>query len=469
VRRPGLRFKLTLLYTAILSVLLGAFFLFAYYLLSRQLEQTATEELLERATGLKGYLRFEKDAPVLAFDSGDAEVSFFIRTATRFFQIYDLSTGEVVEQSADSRFLGLEMSSKELSSIAEFPVLTDVETDEGRLRFFNDRLVDSSGRAYVMQVGISLEPAQQALRHFVDLSLVLLPFGILIAATSGWVIASRTLSPIKAITKAAQEIEVSDLSRRLPVAGSGDEVDQLALTFNDAFARLERSVGEMRQFTASIAHELRTPLASLRGAAEFSLLHSQSLDDCKNTMAGQVEEIDKLNLMIRQLLTLARADSGEIPLQRQRFNAAAMLSDLVETFSLVASGKNVALELDVPAEMSVAADRNWLERAIFNLIDNAIKFTPAGGRVKVSGRTENGNVALEVSDNGPGISPAALPHIFERFYRADESRSKEIDGVGLGLSLVKWIVEQHQGRVIVQSQQGQGSSFSIILPDINSI
>jgi heavy metal sensor kinase len=464
VKPRGLRFKLTLLYTAIFSVLLGAFFLFAYYLLSRQLEATATDELLERATGLKGYLRFEKDAPALVFDSDDAEVSFFVRTATRFFQIYDLSTGEVIEQSPDARFLGLELSLNELSSIREFPVLTDVQTDEGKLRFFNDRVVNDSGRAYLIQVGISLEPAQQALRHFVDLSLVLLPFGILVAAASGWVIAARTLSPIKGITKAAQEIEVSDLSRRLPVAGSGDEVDQLALTFNDAFARLEKSVAEMRQFTASIAHELRTPLASLRGAAEFALLHSQSLEECKNTMADQIEEIDKLNFMIRQLLTLARGESGEIRMQRERFNAATMLTELVETFSLVASGKSVALELDVPADLAVMADRTWLERAIFNLIDNAIKFTPAGGRVNVSGRTENGSVVLEVIDTGPGISSEALPHIFERFYRADESRSKEIDGVGLGLSLVKWIVEQHQGRVVVQSQPAQGSRFSIILP-----
>jgi heavy metal sensor kinase len=277
------------------------------------------------------------------------------------------------------------------------------------------------------------------------------------------------MSPIHAITKAAQEIEVSDLSRRLPFSGSGDEVDQLALTFNDAFAELERSVGEMRQFTASVAHELRTPLASLRGSAESALLHSRSLEEFRNTMAGQIEELDKLNVMIRQLLTLARGEAGEISMQRQRFNVAEMLGELEQTFSPVASEKGVALEFDVPRDLTAIGDRSWLERAAFNLIDNAIKYTPGGGRVKVSGRTDGGSAVIEVLDNGMGIPPDALPHIFERFYRADESRSKEIEGVGLGLSLVKWVVEQHKGKIDVQSHRDQGSRFSIILPNINSI
>jgi heavy metal sensor kinase len=463
VKPSGLRFKLTLLYTAILCVVLGGLFVVAYYLLENQLDTTATEELVERATGLKGYLRFENNQPVLTFDANDPEVAFFIRTATRYYQIYDFTTGDVLAQSPDVEFLGLQFSPNELHAIKEFPALTDIQTDQGTLRVFSDRLTSDSGTAYVMQVGASLEPSRLALQHFFRLASWLVPLGILVATTAGWVMAGRSLSPVRNIIKAAQEIEVSQLDRRLPVRGTGDEIDQLAVTFNESFARLEHAIGEMKQFTASIAHELRTPLAAMRGEAEFALLHSQSLDECRNTLASQIEEFDKLSRVIQQLLTLARAESGELRMARESVDVTVLLRDLTEMFSLTAAERKISLELDCPADLSITGDRQWLERAMFNLIDNAIKYTPDGGQVTVRGRSDR-EVHLEVADTGRGISQEALPHIFERFYRADPSRSKEIQGVGLGLSLVKWIVQQHRGTIRVQSQPNQGSRFSIVLP-----
>ncbi len=461
----GLRFKLTLLYTAIFTVLLSAFFVLAYYLLANQLEATATDELVELATGLRGYLRFEDNQPVLPFDADDPEVSFFVRTATRYYQIYDLSTGAVLAQSPDARFLGLEFTPDELHSITKFPVLNDIQTDQGKLRLFNDRVISDSGTAYLMQVGASLEPVQLALQHFIRLAFLLVPFGVLVAAAAGWLMTGRTLSPIKRITRAAQDIEVSQLNRRLPILGTGDEIDELAATFNQAFSRLGKAVGEMKQFTASMAHELRTPLTALRGEAELALLHGQSIDDCKSTLANQIEEFDKLNNVIHQLLTLAQAESGELQMAREHIDVTSMLRELVDTFSLVASQKRISLELDAISDLTLAGDRQWLERAIINLIDNAIKYTPAGGRVSVSGRRESDKIVLEVVDNGRGISQEALPRIFERFYRADPSRSKDIEGVGLGLSLVKWIVDQHRGTIDVQSQPDHGTRFRILLPE----
>jgi two-component system, OmpR family, sensor kinase len=461
----GLRFKLTLLYTAIFTVFLSAFFVLAYYLLANQLEATATDELVELATGLRGYLRFENNEPVLSFNADDPEVAYFVRIATRYYQIYDLSTGAVLAASPDVRFLGLEVTLDELRSMTEFPVLTDVQTDKGRLRFFNDRVISNAGTAYLIQVGVSLEPVQLALQHFIRLSLWLLPLGVLVAAAAGWFMTGRTLSPIKIITRAAHDIEVSHLNRRLPILGTGDEIDELAATFNQAFSRLEKAVGEMKQFTASMAHELRTPLTALRGEAELALLHSQSIDDCKSTLANQIEQLDKLNNVIHQLLTLAQAESGELQMAREQIDVTSMLKGLVETFSLVAAEKRVSLELELIPDLTVTGDRQWLERAIINLIDNAIKYTPAGGRVSVSGRRENDKIVLEVLDNGRGISQEALPHIFERFYRADPSRSKDIEGIGLGLSLVKWIVDQHQGTIDVRSQPDHGTRFRILLPE----
>jgi signal transduction histidine kinase len=433
VKPRGLRFKLTLLYTAIFAVLLSGFFVVAYYLLASQLEGTATDELVELATGLRGYLRFHNGQPRLAFDADDPEVAFFVRTATHYYQIYDLSTGAVLAQSPDVQFLGVEFTPDELRSITEFPVLTDIQTDQGRFRFFNDRVVSESGTAYLMLVGASLEPVQLALQHFIRLAFWLVPLAVLVSAAAGWLMAGRSLSP-----------------------------------FNEAFTQLERAVGEMKQFTASIAHELRTPLAALRGEAEFALLHSQSLDDCKSTLASQIEEFDKLKHLIHQLLTLAQAESGELRMAREHVDVTSMLQEAVDTFSLVASEKRVSLEIDHVPDLNLTGDRQWLERAMFNLLDNAINYTPAGGRVNVYGRREGGKIVLEVVDTGRGISQEALPHIFERFYRADPSRSKDIEGVGLGLSLVKWIVDQHRGTINVESQPDHGTRFKVLLPEHDS-
>jgi two-component system OmpR family sensor kinase len=464
VKRRGLRFKLTLLYTAIFTILLGGFFLAANYLLANELDEAATGELVERATGLRGYIRFEAGRPTLIFDAEDPEVAFFVRSATRYFQIYDLSSGGVITQSPDLQFLKLQMSPAQLNSMAGFPIVSDVQTDQGMLRFFNDRIVSDSGRPYLVQVGMSLESVQLAGQKFRDLAFYLLPLGVLVAATAGWVMAGRTLSPIKNIVRTAQEIEVSQLNRRVPVTGSGDEIDQLAVAFNEAFTRLEKAVGEMQQFTASIAHELRTPLAALRGEAEMTLLHSMSLEECKTTLASQIEEFDKLSLMIHQLLTLAKAESGELKIEHKPVDVTALLQDLVETFSLLASEKRIALHLDSQPDLTIEGDRQWLERALINIVDNAIKYTPPGGRVDISGRPEGSVIAIDVVDTGQGISPEALPHIFERFYRADASRSKDIEGVGLGLSLVKWIVDQHNGMIRVTSDPGHGTHVSIHLP-----
>lgn len=461
----GLRFRLTLLYTAIFAVLLSGFFVVAYYLMDSQLDVTATGELVELATGLRGYIRFDNSQPQLVFDPGDAEVAAFVRTATRYYQLYDLTTGTVLAQSPDIEFLGIEFTPDELHAITTFPDLTDIQTDQGRLRFFNDLVISDTGAKYLMQVGVSLEPVQRAMDHFTSLALWLVPFGVLVAAVAGWFMTGRTLAPIKRITQAAHDVEMSQLHRRLPVVGTGDEVDQLALTFNEAFSRLERAVGEMKQFTASIAHELRTPLAALRGEAEFALLHSETLEDCKTTLASQIEEFDKLNRLIRQLLTLAQAESGEIQMARDAVDVTRMLGEVVDTFSLVASGKDVSLELDCSPDLTLTGDRSWIERLMINLIDNAIKYTPAGGRVNVYGRRDGDKIVIEVLDNGIGMSSEAIPHIFERFYRADPSRSKDLEGVGLGLSLVKWIVGQHRGTISVESEPGQGTRFRVLLPE----
>lgn len=464
MKRLGLRSKLTLLYTAIFTALLGGLFIAAYYLLESDLENAATDELVERAAALRGYFRFENDEPVLVFDASDPEVAYFINTATRFYQIYDLASGDLVTQSPELQLLGLGFGPDELRTIAQGPAVADISTDEGRIRFFNDRIISESGRVYFLQVGTSFEPFEVTLRRFRRLALLLLPLGIILGGAAGSLIAGRALAPVRNIARTAQEIEVSQLGRRLPISGTDDDLDRLAATFNEMLERLEKAVGEMKQFTGSLAHELRTPLAALRGEAEVALLHRQTPEDYRRVLASQLEEFDKLTRMINQLLTLARAESGELKLVRESFDASAMLRNVVETFSLIAADKHISLEFDAPAVLTINGDPQWLERAVVNLLDNAIKHTDSGGNMTLRASEDQNGLRIEIWDNGRGIPNEALPHIFERFYRADPSRGKEIEGVGLGLSLVKWIVDQHRGTIEVSSHANQGTAFVIHVP-----
>jgi heavy metal sensor kinase len=292
----------------------------------------------------------------------------------------------------------------------------------------------------------------------------LIPLGLAVAGGSGWFMAKRVLKPVQSIALAARRIEVSHLNQRIPLLGSGDEFDQLATTFNETFSRLENAVGEMKQFTASIAHELRTPLTTLRGEAEIALLHSQSTEDFQRVLYSQLEEFQKLTRLIDQLLTLARAEAGEFRLQRAIVPIDPLLKYIVDSLALLASEKGVSLVLEPGPGIVVRGDKEWLERALLNLLDNAIKYTPAGGRVTVRTANESSGVKIEIEDTGQGIPSAALPRVFERFYRADPARDKAVEGVGLGLSLVKWIVEAHGGTIEAASHPGNGSRFTILLP-----
>jgi signal transduction histidine kinase len=250
------------------------------------------------------------------------------------------------------------------------------------------------------------------------------------------------------------------------VSGAHDELDELAVTFNEAFARLDDAVSEMKQLMASMAHELRTPLAALRGEAEIALLHGKTTEEFRRVLSSQLEEFDKLSRLIGQLLTVTKAESGLLQLERQPVDMEALLKDLADTLGVLAAAKGVSLSFTYGENLMAMGDAQWLKHAVLNIIDNAIKYTLEGGSVEVRADGTDGVVVLEVEDTGIGISADAIPHIFERFYRADSSRAKDIEGVGLGLNLAKWIVDHHGGEIHVESIPGRGSLFRLQLPGV---
>lgn len=466
MKQLGLRTQLTLIYTAVFGILfLGLGTLF-YHTLATRLDRSLNEELDERAAALRGYIRFREGIPTLVYNQGDPEVAHFIHEATRYYQVVDLTKGTLIVQSRDLQLLRVQPSPEKIRGLASGS-FSEIQTSDGHIRFHNYVVRNNGSGEYLIQVGSSLQPVESALRQLMGTTLLLTPVGAMLAALCGWWMARRAIRPLNVLAKASREIEISGLHRRLPVRGTGDELDRLSAAFNEALARLQRSVEQMKQFTAAISHELRTPLTALRGEAEVALLEPRASEEYQRILADQLEEFDKLTRMISRLLVLARADAGEIQLSLAPVDLSELVDSLVEQMEPVASAKEVQLQTSIEGSIELEGDREWLERAVLNVLDNAIKFTPPGGQVTVSVKHEDESAHLEVLDTGIGISPDALPHIFDRFYRADPSRSRLIEGVGLGLNLVKWIVDQHNGRIIVQSRDEGGTSITILLPIAN--
>jgi heavy metal sensor kinase len=404
--------------------------------------------------------------PEFVYDPNDPEQTNFVHAATEYYQVFDARTGRLLLQSDALEGLGLHFTPTEVQAYRDQPRIQDLRTDYGRFRISNSVITPSPGEAYLLQVGASLDPMDRALDRYLALLLVTVPIGLIAAVPIGRWVGAIALTPLLRLAARARRIGIADLQQRLPVRGAHDEVDDLAAAFNETLERLQHAVGEMRQFSAALAHELRTPLAALRGEIELALRKVTPGDAMAKRFASQLEEIDKLTRLIDRLLTLARAEAGEIVLAREPADLGAIAGSLVDQLDLVAQAKGVHLERRIQDRVMVEGDPRWLERLLLNLLDNAIKFTPAGGRVAIGVWKDGATAVAEVRDTGIGMPAEVMPHVFERFFRADPARPSEGEGVGLGLSLAKWIVERHNGRIDVESAPGRGSTFTVRLPAV---
>ncbi|HMF60145.1 MAG TPA: ATP-binding protein, partial [Vicinamibacterales bacterium] len=320
------------------------------------------------------------------------------------------------------------------------------------------------GRAYLLQVGMFLGPMDATLARYRILLLWRVPIALLAAVAASWWLSKFALLPLSRVAGAARAIDVQTLEQRLPARGVGDELDLVVDAFNGTLGRLERAVGEMRQFSASLAHELRTPLAALRGEIELAHRAAGTSPAERDRFASQMEEIDRLTRLIDHILTLARAESGQIRLAHAPVNLTDLAGSLVEQMEPLAAARSIELRWEPSDVVVVDGDAGWLQRLMINLVDNALKFTKENGRVVVRVFRDGDAARIEVQDNGVGLSPADTLQVFERFFRADPARSSSIAGAGLGLSLAQWIAAQHGGAVAVRSRLGEGSTFTVALP-----
>ena len=304
-----------------------------------------------------------------------------------------------------------------------------------------------------------------AVNRFRLVLLFSVPVLLLVASTGGYWLSRKAVAPVGEIARAAQLISEHELSRRLPILQTGDELQSLSETLNEMFGRLERAFKRVTQFTADASHELRTPVALMRTRTEIALRKQRSEADYRETIVRIHQELERTSALIENLMTLARADSGGEALQVTSTSLNDVLREISEPARLLAGAKSIDYEEQLPeTPLPVSGNAAFLRRLFLILIDNAVKYTPSGGRISVVLDVNGGSAVTEIRDSGIGISPSDLPHIFERFYRDDTSRSRESGGAGLGLSIAKWIAEAHRGNITVTSRIGEGSIFRVHIP-----
>lgn len=452
----SLRVRLTLWYVALLAVILLLFSGVLFLRLNQTLYDNLDDTLHNRVEVVMGTVVDVAGLPHL----GDIRGRAGRAQGDSFTRVFD-GTGALV--SDDSAALG---------TVPLFPLdvaaagrgdstLRSVNVDESRLRVLTVPLTPSGRGA--LQIGVPEDDIQHTLTVLFAILAVLVPTMLLIASGGGLFLARRALAPVDRINRAARAIEATDLHQRLPEPVIEDEVGRLARTLNALIARLDAAFTRQRQFTADAAHELRTPLTIMRGELDVTLRRVRTEEEYRETLAGVREQVMYMETLTADLLLLARSDAP-LPTAMTRVDLAEITQEVCASLTVLADARGQTLTFEGAQSVIVAGIAADLARLIRNLVENALRYTPIGGRATVTVQTVDMTAQLEVADTGPGIAPAAIPQLFERFYRADAARSRAAGGTGLGLAIAQAIVRRHGGEIQVESTVGEGSVFTVTLP-----
>jgi len=317
----------------------------------------------------------------------------------------------------------------------------------------------------VVEVSAPVDAIEAELAVVRRVILVALPLILLAAGIGGYWLATRGLRPLERVAGQARRITETNLETRLEIAGAAEEVTALVASFNELLSRLDQSFATMRRFVADASHELRTPVAIIRGEADVALSQERGATEYRESLGIILDESRRVSRLIDDLLNLARADSGRVMLHTQGFYLNELVAECCRAVQGLASARTVQLECAACGDLQFTGDEELLRRLTLNLLENAIRYTPAGGKVSASVQREGGGVRLVVADTGIGIAAGDRSRVFERFYRAGEARSRKDGGFGLGLAIVQWIAESHRGTVECASQVGEGSRFTVTLPE----
>jgi len=488
----GLRMRLMVAYALFFAIFLTSLAAVFRARLESTLNTQAQDKLNEELASLKaGMLRIDtgsEEGPIKGqngaawyYDPDDPDEKTAVLDIQKIFLIAD-GNGNVIQDvktgdrqvSSTYQDIGIEKPDVVRARVAQprktffsvrkdsdgnrYMILSGVIQDEGHL--------EGHHVPYYVSIGTPLAGNDRTLSQFTLIYVAVIPGALILGSFLGWVMTGRALTPVMDIARAAQRISGSNLSLRIPTRETGDELDYLILTFNRMIDRLESSFQQMKQFSADVSHELRTPITAIRGQLEVALFTAQTTDQYREAMFNALQDIDRLSQIVRALLLLSQAESGQLILQKSRIDLCEVGSDLVDQFQIPAEAAGIRLAADLPPDCFIEGDRVQIERMITNLLSNALKFTPEGGEVHLRASISPEFVEIVVEDTGRGIATEYLPHIFDRFYRVPGSGSAPgpEQGLGLGLSFVAWIVKAHHGKIEVESTPGKGTRFVIQFP-----
>ncbi len=457
--RNSLTFRLTLWYAGIFTASSCiAFFLF-YALITSIIEEKTDQDLLNQAGQFSAVLRERGIEAVENFAIFEAQAAGEKKV---FFRLL-YPTGQAFSSSNMAYWDDIAIRKETIGQLLggtgrvfETAIPT-ARRDQVRI------LYTMIGPGVILQVGQSMENYTRIIDAFRGVFFVTMALLIGLATGVGWFMARRAVSGVEAITRTAQGISGGTLEKRVPVKDRGDEIDQLAMTFNQMLDRIQSLVSEIRQMGDDIAHDLKSPLTRIRGMAEIALTTGKSLTEYESMASSAIEECDRLLEIINTMLMISKTEAGVEKPSREKIDLSELVRKACELFGTTAEDRELTLSCRVPERCVIAGDTRMIQRLLSNLLDNAIKYTSSGGRVDVSlSQIEGQGTTLTVKDTGVGIDAAELPHIFERFYRGDRSRSKS--GTGLGLSLARAIARAHGGDITVQSSLRDGSAFTATFP-----
>ena len=441
----SIRTRLTLWYLGFIVVLLLLFSSVAYFMLDYNLYNNLDNSLQSRANELN-------TITVVAPKPNEVLLSFNANGAlTQEFPSGVIDT---------SKLTGL--IKQALSG--QTPYLTTVTADNQGVRLYATTFLNPfNGQPVVIVVGQLTTEITTVLHTFVYVIVFAMVGVIILAGLGGLFLASRVLKPVQEITKTAQKIEGSDLSQRIAV-NTDDELGRLASTLNEMIGRLEEAFNRQRQFTADASHELRTPLAIMQAEATLALSKERTLIDYRKSLETISQESDYMSSVIGKLLFLARSDAGKEQLNFEDVELKELITGLSANIEALAQDKGIKFTVDAKEDLTVSGDKVKLRQLFINILENAVRYTPADGNISVSLVEKDLNAVVSISDTGIGIPPEHLPHIFERFYRVDKARARADGGVGLGLAIAKIIAESHKGTITVSSEVGKGTRFLFRLP-----
>jgi two-component system OmpR family sensor kinase len=459
-RPRSFKLRLTLWYALVTAIVLAVFSIAAYETVEHRLEAEIDRQLRIDFDLVEAQLEKDDTGQIRWLVHGAHGDEGFARLSA-WFEVW----------SEDGRLLlrHWPVPDSEIRSALSAPLgrvlrFREIELEQDLHVRLMERPARIQETGVVMRVFRDESDMRRTLREIVEVFLLAMPFAVAIASLGGYLMARRSLRPVAAMVEQAQKITMESLAARLPNPNPSDEFGRLATVFNETLHRLENSFDELKRFTADASHELRTPLTALRTVGEVALRRERNAENLRDTIGSMLEEAQRLDELIASLLTLARLESDNAALSRERVDVGTALREVSETVSVLAAEKNQEMDVSVTERIEIDVDRVLLRQALLNIVHNAIRHSPNDTRICVEARREGAQVCIDVTDQGPGIAPEHQSRIFDRFYRIDKARTRADGSYGLGLAIAKWSIERQGGRIEVESRGSGGSTFRIVLP-----